>query len=122
MDIGRQDQTENASAFIIAIYAHHQKLDDLSASATDLAKVLEQGGIVDAFPSGRKGGKAQELASEVKSWFAKANSKQSLILFWSGHGELESTHLYLMAQDSPAFGFDHTNDVEPSFIAKSAAL
>jgi hypothetical protein len=61
---------ETASALVIAIEDYecqcHPKLDNLSASANDLARVLEQAGFVDAFPPGRNGqGKAQELAGLV---------------------------------------------------------
>jgi len=115
---------KNASALIIAIedYTCHQKLDELSASANDFAKVLGQGGFVDAFPEGRKGGKAQELAEQVEAWFIKAKSEQHLFLYWTGHGKTESKHFYLMTKDSPSFGFRSTNSIETNFIAKLAAL
>jgi WD40 repeat protein len=112
-----------ASAFIVAIenYERHQKLEGLSAAAEELAAALETGGFVDAMPAGRDGGTASELAPQLKSWFEAANSEQRLLLFWSGHGELEGSRLWLMTRDSPTSRFDHITAVQPSFIAKKAA-
>src|SRR5262249_43532547 len=104
-------------------YKYHQKLDQLITSVNELADVLWHAGFVDAYPPGRDGEReAQQLASQLKNWFADANSEQRLMLFWTGHGELESTRLYLMTHDSPTFSFDHTISVEQGFVAKQAAL
>jgi WD40 repeat protein len=123
MDVGGESPAESASAFVVAIedYEHHLKLDNLSELASDFVKALEYGGFIDALPSGRNGGKAQELMNQVKSWFTSADSQQCLLLFWSSHGERESSNFYLMTEDSPTYGFDQTNSVDPKFIAMAAA-
>ncbi len=120
-----QDSNEKKpSALVIAVedYERHAKLKNLSASGNELVNVLGQAGFVDALPSGRKGGTAEELTKQLKIWFEQASADQHLLLFWTGHGKRESSRLYLMTSDSPAFQFDSTNAVEPTFIAKCAAF
>jgi WD40 repeat protein len=120
---GREDSEHQASAFVVAIedYERHPRLDGLSASASELATALARGGFADAIPSGRAGGTASQLAPQLKSWFEAATSEQRLLLFWTGHGELEASRFWLMTRDSPTSKFDHISAIEPSFIAKKAA-
>jgi hypothetical protein len=82
MNNAKSSGGENASALVIAIedYERYPKLDKLSMSANDLANVLKQAGFVDAYPPGRDGkSEAQELASQLRNWFADANSEQRLL-------------------------------------------
>jgi WD40 repeat protein len=119
--LSQESVETKASALVIAIedYSLHAKLENLTASANDLAKVLGQVCLVD-LPSGKMG--SSELEKQIKSWFEQATSEERLVMFWTGHGERESSRLYLMTHDSPTFQFDSTNAVEPGFIAKCAAF
>jgi hypothetical protein len=85
----KSDETK-ASALVIAVEDHclHTKLDNLTASANDLAEVLGRVCSVD-LPSGMIA--TTDLEKRIKSWFEQATGEQRLVMFWTGHGSRKRT-------------------------------
>jgi hypothetical protein len=110
-----------ASALVVAIenYDRHPKLEGTAAAA--LAHALAEGGIANAYPNCLRGGKSEELATQILAWMRGADHDERLLLYWSGHGMREADGFYLITQESPASNFNQTNAVEPRSLAKGAA-